>query len=1233
MDTSQIKRFAVEARNILKQGVINRITALGFDEKGEVAERNKPQHLQGKTLFMGQLYDENFYGKWMALYNRVRTKGVKEVYEEAAYTWFNRMMAIRIMEKNGFTDPILSFDDDRLRIPRIVSNARAGQAYVNDESDREKLSELLMDDTKTTEQFTLLITAFCHSNPVINNCFGGVSDYTEILLPTNILSEGGFVDLLNHTSFITDDDYRQSELIGWLYQFYISEKKDEVFASFKGGKKAAAEDIPAATQIFTPNWIVKYMVQNTVGRIFLDNNPNSDLKDKWKYLVEPSTPTPDDCIFKYDDPKELTMADLGCGSGHILNEGFDILYDIYIEEGYSRKQAIENIFKYNLTGIDLDTRAKQLATFALMMKACQKDDSFLDCHVMPNVQDMPEVKIATWQDLGGHLISALQTVDWPDATINKELNDCFELMEKANNLGSIMKFKISQNTRKFIVNCIEEKERQGQNIGAFVELFKGFELILTLTNKYAAVVMNPPYMGSGNMNAELSQYVSINYPEGKADLCTAMMMMQANSIATNGFYANIVPPSWMFLSTFESLRRKIIDNNSICSLLHLSRGVFGADFGSVSCVIQNNKNSESKGTYFRLIERTFQEFDQKHLQLLFEKTLSNHDFRYYFADYTKDVEDIEYSEIGAKIYYPNVSQKNFERIPGTPIGYWLSDNMLNLFQRDTLSETNKPRAGLSTTDNDRFLRFWHEVSINKIYFEGKCRDDLKSFERKWVPMTKGGTYRRWYGNHEYVLNFEKDGEELKYWLTHNPNDPKTKSYSRYIRNYDKYCQAGISFSDVACGNPHFRWENNGLIPNSRGPYIYTENKVVLGFLNGKVAKTMLELLCPTLTFNVGDIGRLPYIDISEGEIKKNVEKCIAISRQDWDAHETSWDFATNELLTINESNYHDILNDYSKWQNRKITPAVEPNKLEWRVMMYKMKWEYYFELLKRKEEELNRQFIEIYGLQDELDPYVPDEDITILQQGEIRYMPIPGCDGNYSPSWNEDVLMKQLISYSIGCMMGRYRLDREGLWIAHPNPTSDEICTYHYNGNDYTIDDDGIMPLMSRDCGFDDNGVLRFTEFLRVAFGEKELTTNLNFVEECLGKTIEDYLKKDFWKDHKKMYQNRPIYWLFSSKKGAFQVLAYMHRMNPYTVEQIRNKYLLPHIDYLTKKIDEMEMKEATLSTSERKTLQKLKTDLVECQEYHERLHLVADQQIGFDLDDGVVVNYAKFGDVVAKIK
>lgn len=933
MDTSQIKRFAVEARNILKQGVINRIAALEFNDKGEVEERNKPQRLQGSTLFMGQLYDENFYGKWMALYNRVRTKGIKEVYEEAAYTWFNRLMAIRIMEKNGFTEPVLAFDDDRFRIPRIVSNARAGQFSV-DASDREKLSELLMDDTKTTEQFTLLITSFCHINPIINNCFGGVSDHTEILLPANILSKGGFVDMLNHTAFITDDDYRQSELIGWLYQFYISEKKDEVFASFKGGKKAGAEDIPAATQIFTPNWIVKYMVQNTVGRIFLDNNPDSDLKDKWKYLVEPSTPTPDDFIFKYDDPRELTIADLGCGSGHILNEGFDILYDIYIEEGYSRKQAVENIFKYNLTGVDLDTRAKQLATFALMMKACQKDDSFLDCHILPNVLDMPDVNRYSFIEADGHFCCAY-SLEWDNEQkekIHLELVRAFELLKQAHNLGSIMKFDLSNFTKKYIKRCVELYEEDPKFQNPFATLIHAYKLILALTQKYASLVMNPPYMGSGNMNAELTAYVQTHYPEGKADLFSTFMIVAIDRLAKYGKYGMINMHSWMFLSSFERLRKEILENQHIDNMLHLGPRTFDELSGEVvqnTAYVIANHSSTYGGDYYRLVDG-------------------------------KNCADKErlFFEGGKGIYYPIIKQGNFEKIPGYPIGYWISN--YTIFDEPKIETYGIISGGRNKThDNNKYVRYYWEIS--------KTTD-------RWHRYANAGGIRKYYAIEWYVVDWSNEARD---------------SYDSHggLLNPKFWEKQGITWNLISSSYAGFCIKGKELIYSSGSPTIfnadYSYDYYLLGFLNSRVARFLLKLFNPTINTTAGDVLSLPYIK-AESTLQSLVEENVAISKQDWDAHETSWDFETNELLKIDDDTYRTFTNAYEdEIKERYGRVDGDGYLLEALVECYKEKWEENFRQLHQNEEELNRQFIEIYGLQNELTPEVPLDEITILQQGEI----------------------------------------------------------------------------------------------------------------------------------------------------------------------------------------------------------------------------------------------------------
>ena len=1000
MDTNRIKRFATEARNILKAGIAAKITTLGFDKNGNVAEANKPQLMQGGSLWNEQLQTEGFYYQWMSLYNRIQQKGISEVYEEAAYTWFNRLCAIRILQKNNLCSPVLAYAD-AARTPVIVDEARQGRIPQMKEELRQRLVELLDDDTKVTEQFAILITAWCHDNPIINQCFGSIADYTELLLPNNILAEGGFVDMLNHTEFITDEDFQSPELIGWLYQFYISERKDEVFAK-KG--KFEADEIPAATQIFTPNWIVKYMVQNTVGRIYLDNNPyETQLQKKWRYLIYNSEckiynsgaanttaqPIINSKLYtiNYSSLEELKVADLACGSGHILNECFDLLYDLYIAEGYGRGEAVENIFSHNLTGIDLDTRAKQLSQFALLLKACQKDAAFADAHCLPNVLTMPVCDSYTIKDTLGHFVCAYH-LDWTDVD-RKELEDAFDLMKDADSLGSIMRFEISQDTREHLIEAVNAYDAEPKYTEAFKNLIDGFRLILALTENYHALVMNPPYMGGGNMNGVLSKYVKDNYKNGKADLATVFVEMMGQRTSANGSYAFIIPPSWMFLSTFEGLRKNIIENQSIESLLHLSRGVFGADFGASSAVIKNSHNEDAYGTYFRLVERTFQEFEQSHLRMLFEQTLANHDFKYNFKEYTKDVTELPYSEDGNRIYYPNVEQKNFEKIPGCPIGYWVSENMINAFMGDKLSDIAKPRQGLATSDNNRFLKLWHEIDRGKMGLSINGIKDSRKFDYKWFPCAKGGSFRRWYGNNEYVVNWENDGEEMKEYAA-----KLYKNFTRTIKNIPFYFREGMTWSSIASGPLSMRYVPQGFIFETKGSMCFTDHdnlKELLGLYNSIVIQKFLVLLSPTLDYHEGPLGKTPIKKCGNTiEIGNKVSQNISISKSDWDAHETSWDFQRNELLSIDTSTYTENI-DYKiekhfeeTGEHISISPAAPKlGSLEWRMEQYKTKWERKFMQLHKNEEELNRQFIDIYGLQDELTPDVPLNEITILQQGEI----------------------------------------------------------------------------------------------------------------------------------------------------------------------------------------------------------------------------------------------------------
>lgn len=1188
MDTNRIKRFATEARNILKAGIAAKITTLGFDKNGNVAEENKPQLMQGGSLWNEQLQTEGFYHQWMSLYNRIQQIGIIDVYEEAAYTWFNRLCAIRILQKNNLCGPVLAYAD-AARTPIIVDEARQGRIPQMEEDMRQRLVELLDDDTKVTEQFAILITAWCHDNPIINKCFGSIADYTELLLPNNILAEGGFVDLLNHTEFITDEDFQSPELIGWLYQFYISERKDEVFAK-KG--KFEADEIPAATQIFTPNWIVKYMVQNTVGRIYLDNNPyETQLQKKWKYLIEPSEKPSNDTILKYNELEDLKVADLACGSGHILNECFDLLYDLYIAEGYGRGEAVENIFSHNLTGIDLDTRAKQLSQFALLLKACQKDAAFADAHCLPNVLTMPK----PWnKETQGPIQDMLHIYFQGEATNEQkeEIAACFDLMQNADSLGSIMKFNINEGTRLLIKQTTDywcSQEIVPEEVRTQIDTFK---LILALTEKYHALVMNPPYMGRSGMNDLITQYVRDNYALGKWDLFATFMLVAINRLEINAKMSMINMHSWMFLDAFEALRMYLVKNFQIDNMLHLGPNTFDELSGEV---VQNT---------------TF----------VISKNRPNHAGDYYKLSTGNNCAAKEQLFLNDYGHYRNVNQLRFDTIPSCPIAYWLSINWLKLFGKQSINDIAISKAGIVSGDDNYFVKYWHEVCFKDISFLPQ-----KPYA-KFHTFQKGGTNRKYYGNNDYVFKLKDLWDD--------------KFYNKSIRrgDEDSYFKKAIGWSYTgSTENKAFRQIEN-CICGTGTPTLFAKDPEdfyhIIGFLNSKITSYLLPILNPTLSLAPGYVVRLPYIKLtSSSELTFLAHSNVDISKQDWDAHETSWDFQRNELLSIDTSTYIENI-DYKiekhfeeTGEHISISPAAPKfGSLEWRMEQYKTKWERKFMQLHKNEEELNRQFIDIYGLQDELTPDVPLNEITILQQGEIDVT-------DNGITWNEDAMTKQLISYAVGCMLGRYRLDKPGLHIAHPNPTDEEIAPYEYKGEQWEIDDDGIMPLMPNDCGFSDNASARFADFIRVALGNEGHVENLNYVEKCLGKTLEQYFVKDFWKDHKKMYQNRPIYWLFSSKKGAFQVIAYMHRMNAYTVERVRSKYLLPYIEHLEAEIDKLDARRAELSTKETKQLQALQKQLDECREYHERLQVVAEQAISFDLDDGVVVNYAKFGDILQKIK
>ena len=894
MNTTQLKTFATEARKSLLSGVKSKMNALGFKDDGTVDKSDYPIQAADGTLFQGEFYDVAFYGKWMRLHDEIARHGFRQVCEEGAYTWFNRLMAIQILAKNGLISPVLEFESSDVRIPLLVKQAHEGICPDMSGLDASRLKAIIADDNRITDQFAILIVAFCQSTPILYKCFGTLNDFTELLLPTNILASNGFLSLLNGSSFITAHDYESTELIGWLYQFYIAERKDEVFASFKSGHKAEADDIPAATQIFTPNWIVKYMVQNTLGRIYLDNNPDSPLKDEWKYLIDtprvlsgaeaPLSTSPLSTL------ENLTFADLSCGSGHILNEAFDVLFAIYKEEGYTRRQAIKAIFEHNITGVDIDTRARQLATFALMLKACQQWPDAIGCEVMPRVLDMPA----------------------PDDPVC----DRYPLLKQADNLGSIMKLE----------------PLPGET----------HPLVLALTQKYAAIAMNPPYMGNHNMNSSLKIYVDQNYPLTSNDLGSVFMEVAERLTTYNGKFSMINQAAWMFKPAYIQFRVNLLNERAISleSLLYLGAGTFEELKGEVvqstafvytnSCL--NRETVFIKLTNFKTSEEKKTAFLQRNTNC-FKKSL-----------------------------------QEFSAFKGNQLGFWINNSVIKALDKSELSNYGRAKQGLKTGDNTYFLRLWHEIDCNKL-------------NTKWFPLENGGNFRKWYGNHNSVILWENDGYELKHF-----KNEAGRLRSR-PQGLDFAFKTGITWSTSAAENPSFRFSDNRFLFESSGSKFCLKKDShehllrICSFFNSYVSKNLLEVFSPGLGVSEGAINSLPYIEDERINVKL-VQNNISISKSDWDAHETSWDFRENELVRYAKGCTDDGegLPPRSRVSRNPENGGIS---LEDCLNAYKHDWEQRFGQLHANEEELNRQFIEIYGLQDELTPDVPLDEITILQQGEI----------------------------------------------------------------------------------------------------------------------------------------------------------------------------------------------------------------------------------------------------------
>ncbi len=1158
MDKNAIKKYAIWARRELIARVSQRALYYGISEK-DIGDPDAES-------VNGRLLSETERKQRSTLIIRMKNKGYEQVIEEVAYTWFNRFAALRFMEVNGYLPShvrVFTNDDGEFK-PQILTEAIHLEL---DGLDMEKVYDLKQAN-KTEELYKYLLIVQCNAlSPILPGMFQKIEDYTELLLPDNLLREGSVIEQM--VSMIPENDWTdQVQIIGWLYQYYNTEPKDKVFENLKKNIKITKENIPAATQLFTPDWIVRYMVENSLGRLWLEGHPNDNLKAGWKYYLDEAEQEPEvqkqlaEIRKEYAalKPEDIKCIDPCMGSGHILCYMFDVLVKIYEDYGYTAREAVAGIIEKNLWGLDIDERAAQLAYFAVMMKARQYDARFFKRKLQPHIHGFRERNgmNADYLELLGELKPAAV----------KLMDNFRDAME----YGSIINIKLTKDELSAlrerydeialnVYNNIFDSIRQ---VGLITEFRPLLELAEALAQKYDAVITNPPYMGASGMGAKLSEFVKKYYPDSKSDLFAVFIERCRDMIKPNGYQAMITQHAWMFLSSFEKLRAKLNTVNTV-NMAHLGARAFEEIGGEVvqttSFVMRKTHIPNYKGTYCRLIEPTTQQ----------------------------GKEDMFLA--GENRY--TASQDNFDKIPGAPVAYWASEAMYKTFDNKTISDIEPPRFGMSTSDNNRFVRIWHEVSVKKFALPAYSLNTVDK-QRKWYPYNNGGEFRRWYGDNGDVVNWEKDGLEIK-------------AFGRAaIRNKDFYYKAGITWTAISSSKISVRAFEYGFLFSSAGFCIFedTLKLYLLAFMNSIVGADILRILSPTINFNVGDIARLP-IKVDK-EYKSQIEKitacCIDTSRFDWDSFETSWDFKRHPLIAPIQAfafpspvNYS-VENCYEVW---------------------KAECDARFNQLKANEEELNRIFIEIYGLQDELTPEVEDKDITVRKADLGR-----------------DI--RSLISYAVGCMFGRYSLDVEGLAYAGGEWDISKYSTF-------IPDADNVLPITD-DEYFTDDIVTRFMKFIEVVYGKETLEENLKFIASALGgkgssrEVIRNYFLNDFYADHLKVYQKRPIYWLFDSgKKNGFKALIYMHRYQPDTIARIRTDYVHEQQSRYRTAIADLENRIASASTAERvkltKQLSKLTDQAEELRIYEEKIHHLADQMIRIDLDDGVKVNYAKFQDVLAKIK
>jgi type II restriction/modification system DNA methylase subunit YeeA len=1186
MNRTAIKNFAIWSRRYLREQVTARATQYGITRDGIT----EPQKVAGGLLVAGQTLDANEASQYDQLQkhlqdllkNHRQSEAVDALIDEIAYTWFNRFAALRFMEVNGYIGRVLSSSDAKLVDPDILrdafSIAEMGELPGLDVETLNQWRNFASREPNPDEYlYRRLLLAQCNAlAESIPALFDKSKNYQALFLPGNLLNQDSILRLL--VKEIPESDWQDIEVVGWLYQFYISERKDEVIGA---KSKVVAADIPAATQLFTPRWIVQYMVENSLGRLWLESHPESNLREKMPYYLENKEPLPNPLLGgegireeplpnpllrgegtgkenyysptlrgeglgeRSLTPQELTVIDPACGSGHILVYAFDLLFEIYKEQGYLERDIPALILSHNLHGLDIDERAAQLASFAVLMKARAKNSRIL--------KKVINLKITTVRSTKGQSLSITDEIN------NQDWEGLIEAFQDADNLGSLITPPDFDG---------EKLKRQLDDLEASSSVFRGEATVLRglllqaelLRNKYWVVVANPPYMGNKSLNEILKDFAKDEYPDSKSDLFAMFVERIMNMVLKNGFIGLMTPFTWMFLSSYEKLRKHILNNSTITSLI---RPEYHAFFESAyvpicSFTLLNNALPEYKGTFIDL-----KDFYGAELQPV------------------KALEAIKNPNCGY-LYY--AKSADFGKIPGSAIAYWISQNLIKIFEDfPKLEQNSKIAAGISTGYNERFIMLWHEVRFSSIAFDDQQR--LKK-DFRFVPHNKGGEFRKWYGNHNFILTYDKTS------ILDMQNYPGFRHDGSSL-----YFQEAISWSKITSSIISFRYYPNFFSFDSAGLCIFPKKSEeiynVVGALNSKVILNILPILNPTLNATPGNISVIPIcIKNNDNFDFTKAKECIQRAKKDWDNFETSWDFQTYPLLRNNTPH---LSQSFTTWQNESETAFRE---------------------LQQLEEENNRYWIEAYGLQDELTPEVPDEQITI-RRADI----------------NRDI--RSLISYAVGCMMGRYSLDKPGL--IHAGQPFDS--SLHQT---YTADIDAIIPITDR-AYFDDDIVTRFVEFLRIAYSPETLTENLEFIANALTlkndetplERIRRYFLQDFISDHIQTYKKRPIYWLFTSgKKRAFGAFIYLHRYNEDTLARIRTDYVLE----LQVKIDgeiartqqQLETASSTIAKkAATKRLKELQEQQLELRDYQAKLQHLADARIKLDLDDGVAYNYTQFKGLV----